>query len=75
MPEFAAAAERLIRSGAVYFFQIRSVGGALADVDPAATAYGYRAANSTDDAPSIERFAAEVAPATRELVAAERARR
>jgi alkanesulfonate monooxygenase SsuD/methylene tetrahydromethanopterin reductase-like flavin-dependent oxidoreductase (luciferase family) len=29
----------------------------------------------TDDAPSIERFAAEVAPATRDLVAAERARR
>ena len=29
----------------------------------------------TDDAPSIELFAAEVAPATRELVAAERARR
>jgi alkanesulfonate monooxygenase SsuD/methylene tetrahydromethanopterin reductase-like flavin-dependent oxidoreductase (luciferase family) len=30
---------------------------------------------AADDAPSIERFAAEVAPATRELVAAERARR
>lgn len=29
---------------------------------------------AADDAPSIERFAAEVAPATRELVAAERAR-
>lgn len=44
-PEFAAAAERLIQSGAVYFFQIRSVGGAVADVDPDATAYGYRSAN------------------------------
>jgi hypothetical protein len=44
-PEFAAAAERLIRSGAVYFFQIRSVGGAVSDVDPDATAYGYRSAN------------------------------
>lgn len=44
-PEFAAAAERLIRSGAVYFFQIRSVGGAVADVDPDATAYAHRSAN------------------------------
>jgi hypothetical protein len=44
-PEFAAAAARLIRSGVVYFFQIRSVGGAVADVDPDATAYGNRAAN------------------------------
>lgn len=44
-PEFAQAAARLIRSGAVYFFQIRSVGGAVADVDPNATAYGYRDAN------------------------------
>ena len=44
-PEFAAAAARLIRSGAVYFFQIRSVGGAVSDVDPDATAYGYRSAN------------------------------
>ncbi|MET0862869.1 MAG: FAD-binding protein, partial [Nakamurella sp.] len=44
-PEFAAAAVRMLDSGAVYFFQIRSVGGAVADVDPAATAYGHRSAN------------------------------
>jgi hypothetical protein len=44
-PDFAAAAEQLIRSGAVYFFQVRSVGGAVSDVDRDATAYGYRAAN------------------------------
>ncbi len=44
-PEFAAAAARLIRSGAAYFFQIRSVGGAVADIDPDATAYSYRSAN------------------------------
>ncbi len=44
-PEFAAAAERLIRSGVVYFFQIRSVGGAVADVPPDATAYAHRSAN------------------------------
>lgn len=44
-PEFAREAARLIRSGAVYFFQIRSVGGAVADVAADATAYGYRSAN------------------------------
>ena len=44
-PAFAAAATQLIRSGAIYFFQIRSVGGAVADVPADATAYGYRAAN------------------------------
>jgi hypothetical protein len=44
-PEFAAAAERLIRSGVVYFFQIRSVGGAVADVPSEATAYAHRSAN------------------------------
>jgi alkanesulfonate monooxygenase SsuD/methylene tetrahydromethanopterin reductase-like flavin-dependent oxidoreductase (luciferase family) len=43
--EFAAAAANLLRSGAVYFFQIRSVGGAVADVDPAATAYANRSPN------------------------------
>jgi alkanesulfonate monooxygenase SsuD/methylene tetrahydromethanopterin reductase-like flavin-dependent oxidoreductase (luciferase family)/FAD/FMN-containing dehydrogenase len=44
-PEFAAAAARLIRSGVVYFFQIRSVGGAVSDVAPDATAYANRSAN------------------------------
>ncbi|MCI0393633.1 MAG: FAD-binding oxidoreductase, partial [Chloroflexi bacterium] len=44
-PEFAAAAARLIRSGVVYFFQIRSMGGAVSDVDPDATAFGNRSAN------------------------------
>jgi FAD/FMN-containing dehydrogenase len=44
-PAFAAAAERLIRSGTVYFFQIRSVGGAVADVPSDATAYAHRSAN------------------------------
>ena len=44
-PQFAAAAARLIASGAVYFFQIRSVGGAVADVHPDATAYANRSAN------------------------------
>ncbi|WP_411720812.1 FAD-binding oxidoreductase, partial [Mycetocola sp.] len=44
-PGFAQAAERLINSGAAYFFQIRSVGGAISDVDPDATAYAHRSAN------------------------------
>ncbi len=44
-PEFAAEAERLILSGTTYFFQIRSVGGAVSDVDPEATAYANRKAN------------------------------
>jgi FAD/FMN-containing dehydrogenase len=44
-PAFATAAARLLHSGAVYFFQIRSVGGAVADVDADATAYANRAAN------------------------------
>ncbi|MCC6455781.1 MAG: LLM class flavin-dependent oxidoreductase [Caldilineaceae bacterium] len=54
-PEFAAAAARLIHSGAVYFFQIRSVGGAVSDVDPDATAYGYRAANFSVTAFGVNR--------------------
>jgi hypothetical protein len=41
-PEVAAACERLLRSGETYFFQIRSVGGAVADVPPDATAYAHR---------------------------------
>jgi len=44
-PAFAEAAAELLRSGAVYFFQIRSVGGAVADVDPDVTAYANRSAN------------------------------
>jgi len=44
-PEFARAAEALLASGDVHFFQIRSVGGAVSDVDPDATAYAHRSAN------------------------------
>lgn len=54
-PEFAQAAERLIRSGIVYFFQIRSVGGAVADIASDATAYSYRAANFSVTAFGIDR--------------------
>ncbi|MEV0395654.1 LLM class flavin-dependent oxidoreductase [Polymorphospora rubra] len=44
-PEFTTAAAHLVASGAVYFFQIRAMGGAVADVDPDATAFAHRSAN------------------------------
>ena len=44
-PEFAEAAAGMLASGAVYFFQIRSVGGAVADVPSSDTAYSHRSAN------------------------------
>jgi alkanesulfonate monooxygenase SsuD/methylene tetrahydromethanopterin reductase-like flavin-dependent oxidoreductase (luciferase family) len=44
-PEFARAAEKLLVSGAIHWFQIRAVGGAVADVAPEATAYAHRSAN------------------------------
>jgi alkanesulfonate monooxygenase SsuD/methylene tetrahydromethanopterin reductase-like flavin-dependent oxidoreductase (luciferase family)/FAD/FMN-containing dehydrogenase len=44
-PAFAAEAEALLEAGASYFFQIRAVGGAVADVAADATAYGWRDAN------------------------------
>jgi hypothetical protein len=48
-PEFAAAAVRLLESGTAYFFQVRSVGGAVAgavaDVADDATAYSHPSAN------------------------------
>ncbi|WP_243744755.1 hypothetical protein [Streptomyces hainanensis] len=44
-PRFAAAAARVIRSGAIGWFQLRSVGGAVADVPSGATAYAHRDAN------------------------------
>lgn len=43
--DFTAAVAAMLRSGEIFFFQIRSVGGAVADVAPDATAYGYRSAN------------------------------
>ncbi|MFD3921497.1 LLM class flavin-dependent oxidoreductase [Streptomyces sp. NPDC058595] len=44
-PQFAAAAARVIRSGAIGWFQLRSLGGAVADVPSDATAYAHRDAN------------------------------
>lgn len=43
--EFSAAAARMMDSGDVYWFQLRAVGGAVADVPPGATAYANRSAN------------------------------
>lgn len=43
--EFAARATALLDAGASHFFQIRSVGGAIADSASDATAYGWREAN------------------------------
>lgn len=44
-PEFSAAAEQMLATGAVYFFSIRAVGGAVADLPSDATAYSHREAN------------------------------
>lgn len=41
-PEFAADAARLLRTGHVYFFQLRAMGGAIADVPPDETAFAHR---------------------------------
>ena len=44
-PGFASASADLIRSGASHWYQIRAVGGAVADVPSDATAYAHRDAN------------------------------
>jgi len=44
-PEFAQEAARMLDSGDTYFFQLRSVGGAVSDVAEDATAYAHRSAN------------------------------
>lgn len=44
-PEVARATARMLDSGEVFFFSVRSVGGAVADVPPDATAYAHRTAN------------------------------
>lgn len=42
--EFAHDAAQMLRTGDVYFFQLRTMGGAIADVAPEATAFGHRTA-------------------------------
>ncbi|MCO5177829.1 MAG: LLM class flavin-dependent oxidoreductase [Thermomicrobiales bacterium] len=44
-PELAAGAAEMINNRSTYYFQIRSVGGAVADVPDNATAYAHRDAN------------------------------
>jgi alkanesulfonate monooxygenase SsuD/methylene tetrahydromethanopterin reductase-like flavin-dependent oxidoreductase (luciferase family) len=44
-PELAEDLARMLRSGRVHFFQVRAVGGAVADVPQDATAYAHRSAN------------------------------
>lgn len=44
-PSFTGEVAALLDAAAAYMFQIRSVGGAVADVPAAATAYGTRQAN------------------------------
>ena len=41
-PAFAAEIAALLRSGSVHLFQLRSLGGATADVPPDATAFAHR---------------------------------
>ena len=41
-PEVARAAANLIDGGAVHFFQLRTMGGAIADMPADATAFGHR---------------------------------
>jgi alkanesulfonate monooxygenase SsuD/methylene tetrahydromethanopterin reductase-like flavin-dependent oxidoreductase (luciferase family) len=43
--EFAAAAASILQRGLSYFFSVRAVGGAVADVAPDDTAYANRSAN------------------------------
>lgn len=41
-PELAAGLADILRSGAAYMLQVRTIGGAVADVAPDATAFPYR---------------------------------
>jgi alkanesulfonate monooxygenase SsuD/methylene tetrahydromethanopterin reductase-like flavin-dependent oxidoreductase (luciferase family)/FAD/FMN-containing dehydrogenase len=43
-PELASAAARMLDAGDAYFFQVRPVGGAVADIAEDATAYAHRSA-------------------------------
>jgi hypothetical protein len=54
-PAFAEAVSDLLHSGVVYFFQIRTVGGAIGDVDPDATAFAHRGANFQVTALGVDR--------------------
>jgi FAD binding domain len=59
--EFARAAAWLLRTGDVYFFQLRSMGGAIADVAPDATAFAHRDAAFQVTAMGADRDALDLA--------------
>lgn len=66
-PEVAAAIARLLSSGASHFFQIRSMGGAIGDVDADATAFSHRGAQFSisamgANAQRLDRFWNEIRP-------------
>jgi FAD/FMN-containing dehydrogenase len=54
-PEFARDMARTLATGVIYFFQIRTTGGAASDVDPDATAYAHRRANFSLAAMGVDR--------------------
>jgi FAD/FMN-containing dehydrogenase len=53
-PEFALEAAALLRSGSVHLFQLRSLGGAMADVLPDATAFAHRQAQFPVNALAVD---------------------
>lgn len=53
-PEFALEAAELLRSGSVHLFQLRSLGGATADVPPDATAFAHRQAQFAVNALAVD---------------------
>jgi hypothetical protein len=61
--QFAKAAARALATGALYLFSLRSVGAAVSDIVPDATAYGDRSANflvvalGSNDAHLVEAWA------------------
>lgn len=59
-PEFARDAAALLRSGQVYFFQLRAMGGAIGDVPPDETAFAHRDAAFQVTAMGADRAALDV---------------
>ena len=58
-PELARDVARLLASGVIYFFQIRTTGGAASDVDADATAYAHRDATFSLTAMGVDRALAD----------------
>ncbi|WP_433832857.1 FAD-binding protein [Actinoplanes sp. CA-015351] len=60
-PEFARDAARLLRTGQVYFFQLRHMGGAIADTPADATAFTHRTPEFQVTAMGGDRAALDIA--------------